>query len=93
MGLTRFDFVKYDEKAVRLSETFKEKFNELENKICCLEDRRERTNAMDALEECSMWIGKTIRAEQIERNKGNVELEDAELIGRVKSEPKKLKSN
>ena len=67
--MNRFDYVKYDEKAVKQQAEFKEKFQELERMTDALQNGRAKSLVFTKLEEAYMWVGKQIRDEQIERNK------------------------
>lgn len=64
----RFDYVKYDEKAVSQQQDFKNFCQGLEGHINELKSPRAKSLALTKLEECYMWIGKAIRDDQIERN-------------------------
>lgn len=66
--MNRFDYVKYDDQAAKMQEMFKEKFVELEEKVCCLRNGRAKAIVMTKIEEAYMWVGKALRDEQIERN-------------------------
>lgn len=65
----RFDYVKYDEEAVKQQADFKDKFQELESMANRLKNGRAKSLVFTKLEEAYMWVGKQIRDEQIERNK------------------------
>ena len=58
--VNRFDYIKYDEKAVGLQEWYKEKY-------CNLRSPHSKALALTKLEEMYAWIGKAIRDDQIER--------------------------
>ncbi len=65
----RFDYVRYDEKAVKDQAILKCIFDDIEGMIdASLMGGRAKTNAMNALEEAYMWCGKGIRDQQIMRN-------------------------
>ena len=67
--MSRFDYVKYDEKATNIQLAFKAKVSEVEDcieKNC--ESPRAKALALTKLEEMYMWIGKAIRDDQIARN-------------------------
>lgn len=66
---TRFDYVKYDEQAQFLQDSFKKMFVNLEQQIEAMPAGRYKALALTKLEECYMFIGKVIRDDQIERNK------------------------
>lgn len=79
--MSRFDYVKYDDKAMDQQALLKGKVSELEGMI----DRftvspRAKALALTKLEECYMWIGKAIRDDQIARN-GSVELQEERKNG------------
>lgn len=64
----RFDYVKYDDIAVRDQENAKHLFTRIEQEtIACLPDGRAKSLALTKLEECYMWIGKGIRDAQVAR--------------------------
>ncbi len=70
MGPSRFDYIKYDDTAVQRQGMCKEAVLEVEEclnlYVVCEESKKK---AMQALEECYMWIGKGIRNDQVNRNK------------------------
>jgi len=66
--ISRFDYVKYDEKAANLQAEFKTFFEAIEARVNDLMPGRAQSLAMTKLEEAYMWIGKAIRDEQIFRN-------------------------
>ena len=66
--MSRFDYVKYDEKAQGLQETIKARFMGVEVQIDRLPEGRAKSLAYTKLEEAYMWIGKAIRDDQIKRN-------------------------
>lgn len=69
--MSRFDYVRYDERAARHQADFKEAFTSIENMInIYLKPGQAKDSALTKLEESYMWIGKAIRDEQIVRNKG-----------------------
>ena len=69
MKPNRFDYVAYDDEAKRCQAEAKKIMLALEYFIAGeLVDGRPVQNALKALEECYMWIGKAIRDEQIQRN-------------------------
>lgn len=73
--MSRFDYVKYDEKAQADQNTAKAHCSNLEYVIEQLPNGRAKALALTKLEECYMWIGKAIRDEQITRN-GSAELQE-----------------
>jgi hypothetical protein len=69
MNRSRFDYVKYDEKASLDQSFFKAKFEDLECEIeATLKAPAYKTLAIRKLEECYMYIGKAIRDDQIARD-------------------------
>jgi len=75
---SRFDYVKYDEKACAKQADFKASFKMLEMEISNIGHEipkdaqalfvgRARALAITALEECYMWVGKALRDEQLFR--------------------------
>ena len=73
--MSRFDYVKYDDKATDDQGAFKRVVEVLEIEIDQrLRPGRAKSLALTALEECYMWIGKAIRDDQIARN-GSAELQ------------------
>ncbi len=74
--MSRFDYVKYDERAQSCQAKFKDICEDLEGSISLfLRDSRAKALAYTAWEECYMWIGKAIRDDQIQRN-GSAELQE-----------------
>jgi hypothetical protein len=72
----RFDYIKYDDKALNDQERFKALFVYLENEVnASLKSPRAKALVLTKLEEGYMWIGKAIRDDQIERN-GKAELQE-----------------
>lgn len=68
--MSRFDYVKYDEGASDMQAMFKNKFQELDGMVeRHLFSGRERSLVHTKLEEAYMWVGKSIRDDQIIRNK------------------------
>lgn len=66
---TRFDYVKYDDKALLIQDEFKQRVFHLEQAIDTeLSSPRAKAIALTKLEEVYMWIGKAIRDDQIIRN-------------------------
>jgi hypothetical protein len=64
--------LQYDDQAKSIQFHFKNLFQEVEAEIEKFGDSENKTLAMKALEVAYMWIGKTIRDEQIERNNGAI---------------------
>lgn len=76
--MSRYDFVKYDEHAAKLSGDYKQRFQQLEaalNLDLSTGGGRSLATAMTKLEEAFMWVGKAIRDNQIARN-GSAPLEE-----------------
>ncbi len=75
-AMSRFDYVKYDDKAVFLQASFKTIFQDLDELVTsALGHGRSQALVATKLEEAYMWIGKAIRDDQIERN-GVAELQE-----------------
>ncbi len=69
--MSRFDYVKYDERALAIQKTAKELCSVLEAGINIeIQSPRAKALALTKLEEVYMWIGKGIRDDQIARNGG-----------------------
>jgi hypothetical protein len=67
--MSRFDYVKYDDKAQELQSTFKAAFERIEAQVVSdLQPGRAQSIVLTKLEESYMWIGKAIRDEQIARS-------------------------
>lgn len=66
----RFSYVKYDEVSAITQQAFKEAFQSLESMATMLPDNRAKSLFLTALEVAYMWVGKSIRDEQIARNSG-----------------------
>jgi ribosomal protein L33 len=63
---SRFDYVKYDEKANELQALFKAAMTEIEADIDAnIRSPRAKALALTKLEEVYMWIGKGIRDDQV----------------------------
>lgn len=73
--MSMFDYIKYDENAQVLQEQFKADFTTITFRLDNLRDGRAKALAITKLEEAYMWIGKSIRDEQIVRN-GSAELQE-----------------
>lgn len=79
--MSRFDYVKYDEKAIDQQNTIKTVTEALEMSINdLLISPRAKALALTKLEECYMWVGKAIRDDQIARN-GSAELQEERKNG------------
>lgn len=67
--MSRFDYVKYDGKAVTDQVILKEQFVKIEEEINIrISDGRAKSIALTKLEEVYMWVGKGIRDDQVDRN-------------------------
>ncbi len=67
--MSRFDYVKYDDKAYHNQACLKAKCETLEAEINdFIESPRAKALALTKLEECYMWIGKAVRDDQLARN-------------------------
>ncbi len=73
--MSRFDYVKYDDRAQEDQAKAKESCQRLERIIDGFPASRSKALAITKLEESYMWIGKMIRDEQISRN-GSAELQE-----------------
>lgn len=73
--MSRFDYVKYDEKAIGKQEIAKSKITDVESfiELNC-QSPRAKALALTKLEEVYMWIGKAIRDDQLSRN-GSAEIQ------------------
>lgn len=78
----RFDYVKYDDKACNQTADFKSVFMALEELVekAFPNGSRSKALVLTKLEEAYMWIGKTIRDEQIVRT-GQAELQEGRNVG------------
>lgn len=75
--MNRFDYVKYDEKAVSDQAKLKEAFQNMEAVVdATIESPRAKALVHTKLEEAYMWVGKGIRDDQFKRN-GTAPLEEA----------------
>lgn len=63
----RFHYVKYDDQANETQNKLRELCEGLETEINVLPEGRPKATALTKLEECFMWIGKTVRDDQIAR--------------------------
>ncbi|MCK5629791.1 MAG: hypothetical protein KAI26_04190 [Nanoarchaeota archaeon] len=66
--MSRFDYIKYDERSIEDQKLAKEACVRLELLIGRLNKGRATSLAITNLEQCYMWIGKQIRDEQIARD-------------------------
>lgn len=72
----RFDYVKYDEKALKAQYLFKSSFEEIAADVeFNLVSPRAKALVLTKLEEAYMWVGKAVRDDQISRN-GSAELQE-----------------
>ena len=62
--MSRFDYVKYDEHSQQVQAVAKDRVQAVEVVIDSIGSERARQKALDALEECYMWIGKGVRDDQ-----------------------------
>ena len=77
----RFDYVKYDEKALEYQDIFKHQFVLLDGMIeQNLISPRAKALVLTKLEEAFMWVGKAIRDDQIARN-GSAHLQEERKDG------------
>lgn len=69
VSVSRFDYVKYDEKSVNKQSYFKNTLEQLAEGVeAYLKPGRAQSLVLTKLEEAYMWIGKAIRDEQVTRN-------------------------
>lgn len=67
--MSRFDYVKYDDQAIKDQAAFKQEFETLSVAVeVSLKSPRAKALVQTKLEEAYMWIGKAIRDDQIVRN-------------------------
>lgn len=79
--MSRFDYVKYDERAMTVQDAFKGQCTLMEGIIEKeLKPGRAQSLALTKLEEFYMWIGKAIRDDQIARN-GSAPLQEERKDG------------
>jgi len=79
--MSRFDYVKYDDKAIDQQGWFKQEFEELESGVNqFLQSPRAKALVLTKLEEAYMWVGKAIRDDQIARN-GSAPLQEERKDG------------
>lgn len=64
----RFNYVKYDEQAMKQQQELKAAFEAVEKLVDRLPDGRPKSLIYTKLEEAYMWTGKAIRDDQIARN-------------------------
>jgi hypothetical protein len=65
----KFDYVKFDDLSIEKTELLKGEFTALEQVLSAsLIPGREKSLVMTKLEEAWMWVGKSIKAEQAQRN-------------------------
>lgn len=76
--MSRFDYVKYGEIAIKQQEDAKNAVIGVELEIDRLADGRAKSLAYTKLEECYMWIGKALRDEQIKRGEASPLQEERE---------------
>lgn len=81
--MSRFDYIRYDEQSAAKQLEAKETVVAVEKIIDSIGHNfqtdvcdRAKENAIKALEECYMWIGKGIRDEQRIRDAGRTQLEE-----------------
>ena len=65
--MDRFDYVEFDEKSKVQQAQMKQAFQDMDILIQNLGSNRSQSLALTKLEECYMWVGKTIRDSQNER--------------------------
>lgn len=74
--MNRYDYVKYDDKAIKDQADFKQMFIDLEIKVDNqLSSPHARSLVHTKLEEAYMWVGKAIRDDQQKRT-GHVPLQE-----------------
>lgn len=74
--MSRFDYVKYDERAQKCQDAFKGQMTLMEHILeNNLKPGRSLSIAITKLEEFYMWAGKAIRDDQIKRN-GSADLQE-----------------
>lgn len=70
----RFDYVKYDEKAMETQANFKAHFEALASKAETeLSKGRAQSLVLTKLEEAYMWVGKAIRDEQVSARRAEMQ--------------------
>lgn len=65
----RYGYIAYDDKSKQLSAYIQGHLLTVESFLSNLPNTREKALAMTKLEEAFMWVGKAIKADQIERMK------------------------
>lgn len=78
--MSKFNYVKYDERSEMLQNKFKKMVVDLDAMIMSFPNTHTRYNACAALEVFYMWVGKTIRDDQIQRN-GYADLQEERKDG------------
>lgn len=63
----RYNYVKYDEQATKQQEAFKASFEGITGMVDSLKDGRAKALVLTKLEEAYMWVGKSIRDDQVAR--------------------------
>lgn len=63
----RFSYIKYDEAAMQTQQAFKAEFEKLEARVNGLANGRAKSLVYTHLEEAYMWVGKSIRDDQVAR--------------------------
>ncbi len=72
--MSRFDYVRYDEKAVEKQNAFKAAFATLDHLVeTTLDNGRAKSLVYTKLEEAYMWVGKAIRDEQVAQRSAELE--------------------
>ena len=72
--MSRFDYIKYDEKSQQTQQILKKHFESIEKVLMeDLPDGAEKTLALRKLQEAYMWTGHAIKEEQIARLGEHVE--------------------
>lgn len=66
--MNRFDYIKYDDKAIATQAAFKQLFENLDRVVGTLPPGRATSLVYTKLEEAYMWVGKAIRDEQVARS-------------------------
>ena len=79
-GTGTFDYVAYDSAAQKQQEEFKARFMAMESAVAGLAPGRATSLVRTKLEEAYMWIGKSIRDDQIKRN-GSAPLQEGRKDG------------
>lgn len=70
---SNLDYIKYDNKSLELQALLKRLIVEVEYNIQKnLSSSREKSLALTRLEECWMWVGKSIKIDQIKRGGNEV---------------------